>query len=330
MRSGGDSTSSHLPVLDGWRAVSITLVLAGHLLPLGPAGLQLNAAAATSGMAIFFTLSGYLITSLLMRNSSVKPFLIRRLFRIVPLAWLAMLILALTGQPSGRRLAENLLFFANLPPPTLLAGGSHLWSLCVEVQFYATVALLVGLLGRRGLYLLPLLAVSVTLIRIAANQPIGIVTWYRVDEILAGGCVALALTSQKFQAIRVPQEWLTLVFLVLLFASSHPVLISGLGYLRPYFAAAAVGASLLAAPAWLKRALESEPARYVAQTSYALYVIHGMLAASWLGGEGKPALTKYMLRVPLLLATFGLAHLSTFHFEARAISLGKRLLRQES
>ena len=43
--------------------VSIALVLAGHLLPLGPKSWQMNGAVAATGMALFFILSGFLSTS---------------------------------------------------------------------------------------------------------------------------------------------------------------------------------------------------------------------------------------------------------------------------
>ncbi len=317
---------SRQPILDGLRAMSIVLVIAGHWLPIGPARLQFNAATATTGMAIFFTLSGFLITSTLLKDPTVELFLIRRLFRIVPLAWAAVLVLALANRPDFRTLAAHLLFVANLPPPDLMPGGSHLWSLCVEVQFYAVIALLVGVFGRRGLYALPLLTLAVTLVRLANGQPVNIVTWYRVDEILAGGCVALLFDWRRTRGrISKPPESMTLVCAAFLFASSHPALLEWTGYFRPYFAAAAVASSMLASPVWLRWVLESRPARYVAQTSYALYVIHGMLGATWLGGEGKPVIMKYALRVPLLIATVALTHLSTFHFEARAIRLGKKL-----
>lgn len=55
----------------------------------------------------------------------------------------------------------------------------------------------------------------------------------------------------------------------------------------------------------------------------ALYVVHGLLTATWLGSGDD--LVKYLKRPLLLAATFGLAHLSTFYFEARFIAWGKRL-----
>src|ERR1700756_2090390 len=54
-----------VPALDGLRAISICLVLAAHLLPLGPKALHLNSTAGPMGMSLFFVLSGYLIISTL-------------------------------------------------------------------------------------------------------------------------------------------------------------------------------------------------------------------------------------------------------------------------
>ena len=47
-----------IEVLDGWRAASILLVLAGHLLPLGPKSWEMNGAVAALGMALFLRYPG--------------------------------------------------------------------------------------------------------------------------------------------------------------------------------------------------------------------------------------------------------------------------------
>ena len=312
-----------IQILDGWRALSILLVLAGHLLPVGPSAWALNGAVASTGMAIFFTLSGFLITSFLLRKPEAGPFLSRRLFRIVPLAWAAIAVLAIATRADATTIAANLFFVANLPPQALLVGGDHLWSLCLEAQFYVAVAALVAVAGRRALYALPILCVAVTGWRIFVGEPLSIVTWERVDEILAGATLALIYVEPRFKPVldRIPRL-ATLLFLGLLVASAHGA--SGpLNYLRPYIAAAAVGTSLYAAPALMRALFTSRPAAYVAEVSYALYVVHGMLMATWLGsGE---TLEKYLKRPLFLLATFLIAHLSTFHFERPMIALGKRL-----
>jgi peptidoglycan/LPS O-acetylase OafA/YrhL len=313
-----------IPILDGWRALSILLVLAGHLLPLGPHRWGLNGAIAASGMALFFTLSGFLITQFLLHRPDVVPFLIRRLFRIVPLGWGAMIVLALASRVGAESFGANLLFVANLPPTALLPGGEHLWSLCVEVQFYVGVALLVALGGRRALWLLPVLCVAVTLTRMVQQAPISIFTWQRVDEILAGATLALLHARAPRWTASLPRV-LPLLLLPLLLASGHEGT-GALMYLRPYLAAATVGTSIYAAPAWLRAAFGSAPARYVAEVSYAVYVFHAMFAASWLGSGD--TLVRYAKRPLLFAATFAAAHVSTFRFERPMIELGKRVERR--
>jgi peptidoglycan/LPS O-acetylase OafA/YrhL len=61
---------------------------------------------------------------------------------------------------------------------------------------------------------------------------------------------------------------------------------------------------------------------YIAAVSYALYIVHPMLAHTWLGSGA--TLVKYAKRPLLLLAIFGIAHLSTFYYEHRWIAFGKR------
>ena len=84
-----------------------------------------------------------------------------------------------------------------------------------------------------------------------------------------------------------------------------------------------IGASLYNAPRWLRALCEWRSVVYVAQTSYALYVFHGIFANSWLGSGD--TLVKYAKRPLLFAATFACAHLSTFHYERRWNALARRL-----
>jgi peptidoglycan/LPS O-acetylase OafA/YrhL len=311
-----------LAVLDGWRGISILLVLAGHLVPVGPKSWGLNVAVASAGMAIFFTLSGFLITSVLLADSNIRRFLIHRIMRIVPLAWLAMVLtLVLTGA-QARFYPPHLLFYANDFPNLLVAGTDHFWSLCLEMQFYVAVALLVLSLGRRALYVLPALAVAVTLYRATMHYPIDIRTDKRIDEILAGCTLALAWHNR---ASWFDRKWLGLApfaLAPLLIASAHESL-PALNYLRPYIASALVGSTLgLTSAHPIERFLASRSLRYIAEISFAVYVIHGCLAVSWLGSGEKTA--KYLKRPLLLGSTWLLAHVSTRYYEAYFIRLGKR------
>jgi len=315
-------TSRRLPVLDGWRGISILLVLLGHLFPMGPKSWAMNAPVAAAGMAIFFTLSGFLITSVLLDDPDLRRFLIHRVMRIVPLAWLAMALTLGLTQADAARYAPHLLFYANLFPNLLTEGTAHFWSLCVEMQFYVGVALLVSALGRRALYVLPALALTVTLYRAAQHYPIDIRTDKRIDEILAG-CTLALLWHRGAPGFR--REWLRfmpLALVPLLLASGHAAL-PWLNYGRPYFAATLVGSTLgLSSGGRLQRALSSRTLKYVAEISFALYVVHGCLTASWLATGDK--WVKYAKRPLFLAVTWLLAHLSSRYYEATFIGLGRR------
>lgn len=236
--------------------------------------------------------------------------MLRRAARIVPLAWLALLILMTWRPYDAGTIARNLLFTANLPPASLLDGGHHLWSLGVEMQFYALAALLCFAFGRtRGLLLVPLLCVAVTVARVVAREPISIVTWHRIDEVLAGGMLAL-IYAGRFGS----REWLarvpTWAMVIALVVTSNPW--SGpLQYFRPYAAALLVGSTLVTAPPRLNWVLTVPPMLLVAEISYALYVIHGVLTDTWLGADPD----KYLKRPLLLALTFALAYLSTRYYE---------------
>lgn len=312
-------------MLDGWRALSILLVLAGHLLPLGPRILGLNAPVAATGMVLFFILSGFLITRSLSANANLRSFVIRRFFRIVPLAWLVMLILLISARAQPEIWAANLLFYANLPPQRLVEGGGHLWSLCVEMQLYVGLAMFVALFTRRGFVCLPIIALAVTIARVRGHHYLDIVTWFRGDEILAGGILALIYNGSYGEAIKRVFAWINPLWLLpILLASAHPEF-GALQYFRPYIAMTMVGASLYGVPAMLARVSEHRLTGYIATISYALYIIHGALGVTWLASGD--SIVKYAKRPLFFAVTFGLAHVSTFRLEQPCIAYAKRLTR---
>jgi peptidoglycan/LPS O-acetylase OafA/YrhL len=319
---------TRLAVLDGLRAVSILLVLGCHMLPLGPHRWGLNYAAGLMGMSIFFTLSGFLITQAPLRSPAVSSFLVRRLTRILPLAWLATLVyLAIQGKEFNYYI-NTLLFIINYRFQYITELTSPFWSLCVELHFYLGVALLVLLAGRRGLLALPVVGLAVTCLRVADGQRASIVTHHRVDEILAGATLALIGAGELGRLGRGADRLLRAAPLAVVFAGFFASCHEAFGlamYLRPYCGAWLVGACLRDAGrvrAWLS----SRPLRYVAEISYALYVIHPATRYGWISSGGKAV---RLAKRPLALAlTFALANLSTYHYESVWIALGKRLSRR--
>jgi peptidoglycan/LPS O-acetylase OafA/YrhL len=323
--AGTSTKAARLLVLDGWRAVSILFVLATHMLPLGPKSWSLNESSGLAGMALFFTLSGFLITTNLLRHPSVLNFVIRRGCRILPLAYVATIVYLLIQQKGAPFYVAHFLFLVNYDHAHMTPATGHFWSLCVEVHFYVFVALLVLAIGRKGLPALPLVALAVTALRVSSGVYANIMTHLRVDEILSGATLGLVwadklgtLGRRMGAVLRAVPVW---VWVVLLAVASHPAS-GGLQYARPYLATALVGHTLLNdRRSW--RALRNRPMQYVAEISYALYVIHPLTMYGWLGSGGR--LVKYTKRILSFGLTFGLAHLSTFHMERHVIAFGKWL-----
>lgn len=316
--------SGHYQVLDGWRGLSILFVLAAHLLPLGPKSWQLNETAGPLGMCLFFTLSGFLITNFLLKKQNVLDFIIRRFFRIIPLVWLYIVIVLLLNRSNVNQYFPLLFFYANWPPMQLTIATSHLWSLCVEMQFYVAIAFLVLFFKKRGLLLLPLICLIVTLYRVHDQVYVAINTYYRVDEILAGGVLALFFNDKLGMYPKLflgsINQWILIIFLLI---SCHPA--SGfMNYFRPYLAAMLVGSTLFRYSSnHISIILNSKVLFYLASISYALYIIHGGLRYTWLG-EGE-ILEKYIKRPLLFIVLIFLSHLSTFYYEKKFISFGKSL-----
>ena len=305
--------------------MSIVFVLMAHLLPLNALSPGANVAAGAFGMALFFVLSGYLIGSQLVRRVSARVFVVHRLARVLPLAWTVALIVGVAWAIEPPKLIAHLLFYANLPPQQLTHPLEHYWSLCVELQFYAIAALLLCVQPRWTGLVIPALLLVDTAYRVSEGAVNGSVTWVRGDDILAGAVLVLLLNSPARERVRgflAAPLWPWLMPPLLYAACMLPEGGNPLNYFRSYFAAIWVG-SLLCQPAavparWLSHARWA----WLAAVSYAVYVLHAPLSASWLGSGD--LLEKYAKRPLLLAVVFGLAHLSTFYFERRFTRWARR------
>ena len=139
---------ARIPSLDGLRALSIMLVLLGHLSGTQgfPEWIHPPAALANFGVRVFFVISGFLITTLLLKEwdksarISLKQFYLRRVFRIFPAFYTYLaVILLLVGMGFVTLLPGDLLhaftYTMNYHHPHAWPVA-HLWSLAVEEQFY--------------------------------------------------------------------------------------------------------------------------------------------------------------------------------------------------
>ena len=313
--------SERLSVLDGLRAISILLVLATHMLPLGPKSLRLNETTGAMGMSLFFSLSGFLIISSLIQNDDVAEFLVKRTTRILPLAYAyALLVFTFIHfNPESALWTASLV--ENYFTTHLNVYNSHFWSLCVEFQFYVFIAVVVLVAGPKGLWIVWPACLVVTAMRIDQGAYINIETHLRVDEILAGGCVAMLQHRYRFDQHRYLNAAVVLAAVVW-FASSSPFT-GWVQYLRPYASAALLAAVLCHRKTYLAAFLSSGPMRYIASISYALYVIHHATYQEWF--DQGTTFERYVLKRPISFAlTFGLAHLSTFYWERPWLDVGRK------
>ncbi|HEY1993557.1 MAG TPA: acyltransferase [Edaphobacter sp.] len=147
-----DEASAHrIPSLDGLRALSIFLVLALHSLQRlevnGPISfLWVGIFNGATGVFIFFVISGYLITSLLLREQerrgsiSLRGFYFRRAMRILPPLYVyvgVLLLLGVAGRlPIFKLDIISALFFFHDYALSLMWPLEHFWSLSIEEQFY--------------------------------------------------------------------------------------------------------------------------------------------------------------------------------------------------
>ena len=317
--------SGRFAVLDGWRAISILLVLATHMLPLGPKRFALNFMAGQMGMALFFTLSGFLITHQLDRRKNVAAFLVRRTFRILPLAYLAIFFAAWLNDASATHVLNNLAFLENYRHGFMIGDLTHFWSLCVEMHFYLFVSFLIWVAPARGLMLLPIVWLTFAGVRLALGPTGAIETHLRVDEILSGCMLALAHLGKLGEWPRKIMTRTPFALLVALLCVTSYEVEWRVQVLRGLVATSLIGHTLFA-DSERYRWLGSKPLRYLAEVSYALYVIHPLTLHGWLG-QGD-VIVRYTKRVVCFAITFAAAHVSTFYFEQRFIDWGKALCKR--
>lgn len=207
-----EANSDRMPSLDGLRALSIVLVLLGHLSGThGFVALNLGIGDyAHLGVVVFFVISGFLITRLLISEHakkghvSLKLFYARRTLRLFPAsyAYLACVsVLSLMGliQLTTGSLVYAFTYTVNYLPHVSWEVG-HLWSLSVEEQFYLVWPITFVVLGARRSIWAPVLMIAFGPVARAAAWYFLRETPYRdlslfpvVADSLAIGCVMARL-----------------------------------------------------------------------------------------------------------------------------------------
>jgi peptidoglycan/LPS O-acetylase OafA/YrhL len=314
---GGGATprlSGYVPELDGVRSIAIGLVLLHHVWTytggsvFGHA-LTIFADVGWCGVDIFFALSGFLITGILIdtrgRENYWKSFYIRRSLRIFPLyyatitaLWLAYLVVVPrlgveTGEPAGP-IWVYYLYLSNFAVTWRGEFGflplDVSWSLAIEEQFYLVWPFIVSFCSRRQLLRLmlavivlsPLVRLGLHALRPELYAPSYVFLFGRLDALALGGLVAWVARFGDESWIRriiaaAGPLWLALIaFRLVDRFDRHDPLFIALGYTLVPAATAATVMGLVCGR-WSRsvgRALASWPMVAVGKISYGLYLLH--------------------------------------------------------
>lgn len=281
--------------IDGLRAIAIALVVAFHAAAtVAPAGFI--------GVDVFFVVSGYLITRILIADTlpgRLRRFFARRVRRLAPALLLVLIVCLAAGwllllpaelHQLGRHALAATLFVANIAfwretgyfdSAAIEKPLLHLWSLGIEEQFYLVWPLIVWTLLRRGRAQQGTVCLALAsfggALAIAGSAPDAVfyLPWFRFWELLAGAVVAqLPTSAEPSLAGRELLSWMGVAGIVASAIWIDP--------LRPFPTWSALvpvlGTAVVlwaGAETWLaRRILAAPPMVFVGLVSYPLYLWH--------------------------------------------------------
>lgn len=318
-----------IPSLDGLRAISISLVVLSHLIKWKHVSLGLVGIYGALGVHVFFVLSGYLITNLLLREHertatiSLRDFYIRRAFRIFPAAMVFLAVATVLYWHNIRwyHFAAALFYVANMDVTRPWVFG-HLWSLSIEEQFYLLwpltlkkwhrhkTAILLGVFLATPVFRTALYAFKVHN-GIAGSLP-------SFADQLAIGCL-LAIFAPRLPKIK--GQWALLFLLAMIFipwfpATSAVRTLFMLFVLQPLLNVSIAGIVLhvIQVP---YRALNWAPVAWLGKVSYSLYLWQEVFCSN-------PALRQGYF---LAFLALGAACLSYYLVEQPMLRLREKLFR---
>lgn len=324
----------YLKGLNGIRAVAVIAVICSHILDV----FKLRTQIGSFGVTIFFTLSGFLITYLLLMEKaktgtiSIRNFYIRRVLRIWPLYFLYLVIAFLIAAfifsqtVTFWQVFYYTFFLPNVPfvNNTSLPILEHYWSLGVEEQFYLIWPLLINIFSKKlftfclgFIALIFCLRLSVNIFYGTANSVYKFIYYLRFDCMAIGGLAAYFF-YKKSKIIQVLHHVMLQVIawvLLALILTNHYHFALIFDHIIVALVSVVLIINQVSNPKTII-SLEKKPLNYIGKISYGLYVIHPLIIALLMHvySNLSIALKSTVVYIDFPLETFaislGLAHLS--------------------
>lgn len=348
---------SYYRSVDGLRGVSILMVILGHF------GFNYAFRAthifvdSTTGVHIFFVISGFLITTLLLKEKlktgsiSLKHFYIRRALRILPIAYLFLIVLIILNIYLKLHIAAfdfiaSFLFFKNLPiknePFT-----AHFWTLAVEEQFYLTFPFLLAKNINAYFKVALFIVIAVPLISILSFyglkfvQPYPVINliikvirysfWKGPVIILIGSVFSILTFKNVIKPQRASKSYFySFILLSVAIMIHNKMFLFHKPYLSEYVSAIIIGYVIVLSinsNNFLSAILNNAMLVKVGILSYSLYIWQELFIGNkpwqpWLAGlRGYPL---YIIILVKLISIFVIAYISYTFFESKFLKLKAR------
>ncbi|MFD1139838.1 acyltransferase family protein [Larkinella insperata] len=297
---------NYLIQLDGLRFLAVTLVMIDHWM-----GERVHLPLGYFGVNLFFVLSGFLITRILINSKltddrlqrshghSLRQFYIRRSLRIFPIYYLTLFVLALIGFQAAREYLPWFLTYTQnfwiIIHQTWFGALDHLWSLAVEEQYYIFFPFLILFIPTRRIPALLITLIGISfLVRLYlyATQAPWMVQFVLMPTCLdafgLGGVLAYLMVFRRDQFAKVAGNTGLLLLSLGLYALNVYLMMSTSParnvftdvfdrFFTSLFCFFIIGKGVLGYQGFMKSLLEHPISNYLGRISYGLYLFHNLV-----------------------------------------------------
>lgn len=316
MKNKDFSRSKHIPELDGLRGIAILMVMMAHFFNVDEAQLLIHypflgpfltkiSMFGTKGVELFFILSGYLITRILIHSADsqnyFKSFFIRRILRIFPLYYLILLIsffiipffssIPTDAEPIFKEqwklwsYVSNVHFFhfVEWDTPNFVNFG-HFWTLSVEEHFYLLWPFLIFFIPIHTLakWMWGIFFISLISWLLASLHPFfGWTTLTQSGSLVLGGIIAYYEFSNQNYLLKLTAWLKSNLFLLIVIFLIAIFIPRSLGFFRDFFihilALIGFSAVLILSLHQKSKILTAQWLIFIGKISYGIYIFHAWL-----------------------------------------------------